>query len=235
MSFTFRDFENILSAFQYYNYETVTFKEFDPEKEFQLLLRHDVDFCPENCLKIAEKEEKIGYKSTFFFLLTSDFYNPLSNVMQSLFKKLHDLGMSIGLHFDPSAQFNHFHQAIVRKILDNEFDVYSNHKPKTYGLTNYEGMFIKSAYDEQFAWKSKYMSDSNKEWKHGHPIQMLEQFEYEGRIGKNIQLVIHPIWYQENQIGDTICFNQLNDTTRDWRIIRTHQLQVKEKEKEENV
>ncbi len=203
MSFTFKGYATILDAFKHFGYHTVTFKEFDPENEYQLLIRHDVDYYPNNCLKLAEIEQKYGFISTFFFLLTSRFYNPLSNYLQHLFINLHSKGFHLGLHYDSEAYKNDFHQYIVRQIFDNEFDVYSNHKPRTQGMKKYDGMHILSTYAKKFAWDSKYLTDSNREWKYGHPVDWLEEW---GDTGKNVQLLIHPIWYHENEKNRKHCY-----------------------------
>ena len=204
MSFTFKGYDTILDAFKHFGYYSVSFKDFNPEGDYQLLIRHDVDYYPENCTKLMIIEEELKFRSNFFFLLTSEFYNPLSNPLQELFEEIHLRGHHIGLHFDSDASiFKSImnHQAIVRQILDGEFDVYSNHKPRTQGMEEYEGIHILSTYAKQFAWDSKYLTDSNREWKYGHPVDYLEQLEGEGMSGKNIQLLIHPIWYHDQDLG----------------------------------
>ena len=212
MSFTFKGYETILDAFKHFGYFTTSFRKFDPLCNYQLLIRHDVDYFPENCLKLMEIEEKYGYKSTFFFLLSSPFYNPLSNKIQELFKEIHKRGFNIGLHYDFEAKiFNSSinHQGLIREILDGEFDIYSDHKPRKFGMKQYDGMHIKSTYEKHYAWDSKYLTDSNREWKYGHPIDYLEECEANRLLGRNIQLLIHPIWYHENEMNKNLSLLQL--------------------------
>lgn len=212
MSFSFQGYDTILDAFSHYGYYTTSFTKFNPNNDYQLLIRHDVDYYPENCRKLMIIEEELKFKSTFFFLLTSEFYNPLSNPIQELFEEIHLRGHHIGLHYDSAALiFKSImnHQAIVRQILDGEFDVYSNHKPRTQGTEKYEGIHILSTYDKQFAWDSKYLTDSNREWKYGHPIDYLQRLQAMGLLGKNIQLLIHPIWYHENIMNKNLSYLQI--------------------------
>jgi hypothetical protein len=223
MSFTFTEYGTILDAFKNFGYYTTSFDSFNPEEEYQLLIRHDVDFYPENCLKFVSLEQKFGFKSTFFFLLTSPFYNVFSNHMQELLKMLHEEKFHLGFHFDPTAEIS-FHQALIRKVLDGEFEVFSNHRPNTYGNDSYEGMHLLNAYDKKYAWDSKYLSDSNKEWKHGHPVDWLEEW---GDTGKNVQLVIHPIWYRKS--GE---FDRIEENVTSWKITKLYLTQIRSRRDE---
>ena len=53
-----------------------------------LLLRHDVDFSIEFAYRLAVAENKLNIYSTFFFMFTSNLYNPLSEHNQNLLRIL---------------------------------------------------------------------------------------------------------------------------------------------------
>jgi hypothetical protein len=151
----------------------------------------------------------VGFKSTFFFLLTSEFYNPLSNKLQIIFQELHKLGHHIGLHYDPQAYHKNIDQNIVRKILDGEFDIHSTHKPGTYGMEQYDGIQLTWTYQKEFAWDSKYVTDSNRSWKYGEPVQLLDEYLENKDTGRNFQLLIHPIWWNRTILTKEEALNVL--------------------------
>ena len=44
-----------------------------------ICLRHDIDFSVKDAYKIALIEKDMGIKANYFFMLSSNTYNPLSN------------------------------------------------------------------------------------------------------------------------------------------------------------
>ena len=54
---------------KYLNSLKLSFRKFHEniKKGKNILMRHDVDFCPEKALEIAKLEKKQNVKSTFFF------------------------------------------------------------------------------------------------------------------------------------------------------------------------
>ena len=67
-----------------------------------LILRHDIDFDVSYALRIAKIEYKLGVKSNFFFLISSNFYNLINKKTARDIRIIKKLGHQIGLHFDPS-------------------------------------------------------------------------------------------------------------------------------------
>ena len=47
-------------------------------------------------------EERNQIVSTYYILMTSDLYNPISMTSQKLIKRMSEEGFEIGLHFDPT-------------------------------------------------------------------------------------------------------------------------------------
>ena len=88
-----------------------------------MLLRHDIDFCPLRALRIAQIERKMNIKSTFFFLVNTDFYNLNSYENKNVLKEIVNLGHEIGLHFDASTlkKIN-----IINKVCKAEVKVLEN-------------------------------------------------------------------------------------------------------------
>ena len=52
--------------------------------ERSIIIRHDVDYCPLLALDLALIETKYNISSTFFFLLSSNFYNIISKQKKGL-------------------------------------------------------------------------------------------------------------------------------------------------------
>ena len=71
-------------------------------KKKSVCLRHDIDFSIEYAFQMAEMEYKNGISSSYFFMLSSNFYNIFSLESYRYITKIADLGHSISLHFDPS-------------------------------------------------------------------------------------------------------------------------------------
>jgi hypothetical protein len=66
--FTVRKYKELLDAFQEagYNFQTVEDYVRKPKSRV-VILRHDVDSWPQNAFQMAELENKLGIKSTYYF------------------------------------------------------------------------------------------------------------------------------------------------------------------------
>lgn len=65
-----------------------------------ILLRHDVEFSVPIALRMAEIENSLGIKSTYFIQLHGDFYNALEKRTLGQFQRIESLGHELALHFD---------------------------------------------------------------------------------------------------------------------------------------
>jgi hypothetical protein len=81
-------------------------KTFDESKVI-VGLRHDVDLNPFKALEMAKIEKVYRIHSTFYFLVTAEYYGTISNStmvhspgIEYLFKEIHDTGAEIGIHND---------------------------------------------------------------------------------------------------------------------------------------
>ena len=108
------------------------------------ILRHDVDFTPAGALEMAEIEAEMGIRATYYFLLTSDFYNLLSERFASVPRRIADLGHEIGLHYDlqiletvgdQSPRESLLHQAdILARLSGQPIRSIAMHNPSLSGL-----------------------------------------------------------------------------------------------------
>jgi len=184
-----------------------------PESESPVVLRHDIDNDIGKALCLAKVEHKANVKSTYFVLLSSEFYNVFSNKNREMLLHIHSLGHEIGLHFDEMNYPVFFGnlKEIVRKIemeagvlsevLGMKIRVVSMHRPSKRILdANLEIPGIVNSYSRLFLDEFKYVSDSRRRWR--EPIE-----EYvEKRIYRRLHILTHAFWYSENEmnIHDTL-------------------------------
>ena len=78
MNFTYGSYKQLIQTLKKSGYN---FTDYDKCDCFDkcVIMRHDLDFELQRALNIAEIEKEEGVFSTFFVLVTSDFYNILSS------------------------------------------------------------------------------------------------------------------------------------------------------------
>ncbi|SMO36005.1 polysaccharide deacetylase family protein [Solitalea koreensis] len=179
-------------------YEFISFSELSRPKK-QIILRHDVDFDCQLAYQLAQLEENMGVKSTYFFLVSSDSYNVASKANFEAIKAIQGLGHTISIHFDPTV-YTDFSKglevevAFFEHFFDTKVNTISIHRPNSFFL-EYDSpiMGIEHAYQSKYFKNIKYFADSTGEWRYGHPFES-EEFEQ----GKTLQILIHPIWWVIN-------------------------------------
>lgn len=95
--FTFLSFSEILIAFRENNYQINSFEAYKDgvsKTNKQLILRHDVDRFPNNTLKMAQMEAKLGIFSTYYFRIIPSVFKP------EIIKQVAALGHEIGYHYE---------------------------------------------------------------------------------------------------------------------------------------
>src|SRR5690242_1965630 len=93
-------FVELVGAFRDAGYHFRSFGDFEPER--CVIFRHDVDFSPGDAARMAAIENELGVSATYFLLLTSRFYNPLTRDTKAVIDEIVASGGRLGLHFDPS-------------------------------------------------------------------------------------------------------------------------------------
>lgn len=179
-------------------YSVVSFKEFEPNRQGQIVLRHDIDYDVGFALQCAELEHLLGIKATYFFLMRSGFYNPFGSFEQVAIERIKDLGHQISLHFDPSVyedsqieQGIKVESALFKHLYKEQVKIVSFHRPADRFLNwnrNISG--IEHTYLPKYFREMAYYSDSMGLWRYGNPF---ESDAYRNR--SNIQVLIHPVWW----------------------------------------
>ena len=162
-----------------------------------IILRHDVDYHIDYALELAKIEKKLNIKSTYFFLLRSDFYNLFSFESTNKINIIKKLGHKISLHFDDAIYNKNLKINFLRekkffeKMMNVKIDIISFHRPlKKYLQLNKKVFGISHTYQSKYMKKIKYFSDSRNKFAYGNPLSSLE---YKKNI--SMQILIHPIWW----------------------------------------
>ena len=192
-------YRRLVRGFLDHGYETRFFDDFNRD-DAHLLLRHDIDQCLQAAARLAEIEAEMGVSSTYFVLLRTEMYNPLSHDGTAAIRGIADLGHRIGLHFDPSLypdDRDAYEAAAVREctilesLLEGPVGVISFHRPAP-SLLGLPGRLAGRlhAYAQAFFSDIAYCSDSTGQWRHGHPFDHAD-------FGENraMQLLTHPVWW----------------------------------------
>lgn len=213
MNFTYGGYCSLLSLIEQSGYEIADYNNWEDTKRC-VILRHDVDNDLEKALKLAQVEQSIGVKSTYFVLVTSDFYNIFSKDNSKRISEIINYGHQIGLHFDETAYFiqqGRGYDAICEKILyeaklleavtEKPVKVVSMHRPSKEMLIEkltIPGMI--NAYGSPYFDEFKYLSDSRRHWR--EPVeQIVASAQYD-----RLQILTHAFWYgeKEKDIHDTV-------------------------------
>ena len=180
-------------------------------------LRHDVDNGLELALNMARIEKSFGITTTYYLMTSSSVYNCFSPEGREMMRELLGMGHCLGLHFclkshgqydrDSIIEGVFLEKAFLEKIFRVPISTVSFHQPvqalanpekdlksldfslKKYGLLN--------TYSTEDTAGAFYLSDSLMSFEGMDPLMFLSNTNAE-----KIQLVIHPVWYDE-EIADT--------------------------------
>lgn len=236
MEFTYNAVIELLHLIKQRGYEFCDYSSAD-ETEKAVILRHDVDLDVEAAYRMAKIENNLGIKSTYFFLVGSEFYNLLSKKTEKTIRDILLMGHQIGLHFDPMKYYikteNDYIAAVteecsvLRHIFgDKTVCVFSIHRPSKNLLDSdisVDGII--NAYSNRFFKEYEYFSDSRMYWKKD-VLSAVNGSKY-----NRMQILIHPIWYADTNsdiIGRLSAFcadkqaaiyENLNDNISDFNSI----------------
>lgn len=143
-------------------------------------------------------------KSTYFVLLTSDFYNVFSKDSCDGLKRIQDAGHEIGLHFD-EVRYSGISVDGVKEKISEECEVFSHaigmpittvsmHRPSKQILdANLCIPGVVNSYGKVFFQDFKYLSDSRRHWR--EPVSEIIQ----SREFNRLHILTHAFWYNEEE------------------------------------
>ena len=234
MRFTYNAYKQLITSLKDREYVFSDYLNYS-QYEYAVILRHDIDMDIERALDLAKLEASLGVKSTYYVLISSDFYNAFSKKNIYLLQKIKDCGHDIGLHFDEEKYEKR--EINVPDAIEKELDILesflggdsrvisvSMHRPSQQTLdSNYvirSGNVINS-YGAEFFKNFKYISDSRRNWRED-VLEIVNQKQY-----NRLHILTHPIWYyeEEKDVRTVLkefchqkvfqCYESLSDNIRD--------------------
>lgn len=235
MEFTYNAYRDLLillreKGYVYSNYHNYM------RADKTVILRHDIDMDIAKSLKMAEIETKMGVSSTYFVLVTSNFYNIFSKENQDMLRRLYEMGHEVGLHFD-EAKYDE--EADLVRAMEQEAVLLaqctghpvrslSMHRPSRKTLeADYiiqEGQIVNS-YGTEFFKNHKYVSDSRRNWR-----ENVQEIVRSG-VYDRLHVLTHAFWYDEKEqtakeslknfceSRTGVCYAWMQDNVRDLQEI----------------
>lgn len=205
MPFTYAGYIQLLNLLKENGYEIADYHNW---KEYDkcAILRHDVDYDMARAFSMARVEYGQGVRSTYFVLLTSNFYNIYSSRNRGLLREIKGMGHTIGLHFDEMAYPEETGKAeqvvrnieaelnILSEVMQNDITVFSYHRP-TKAILDAEINVERAtnSYGHTFFRQFKYLSDSRMHWR--EPVADIIQ---EGQYSR-LHILTHSFWYCDEE------------------------------------
>lgn len=205
MEFTYDSYGNLIELLKVKGYSVVTYKNWMNESRC-VILRHDIDNDIEKSLELAKIEKQLGIVSTYFVLVTSDFYNVFSAKNEKLLHAIIDCGHEIGLHFDEvrypmiktpeDAKEKIIEETdLLSMAIGKRVDAVSMHRPSKMMLeADLRIPGIINSYGQEYFKGFKYVSDSRRRWR--EPVEeIVSSGEYD-----RLHILTHAIWYNKTEL-----------------------------------
>lgn len=205
MKFTYDGYRNLLEKIRSKGYQTTDYKNWK-KSDRCVILRHDIDNDIDKAVRLSELERIGGVNSTYFVLLSSDFYNVFSKKSNDGLRQILANGHTIGLHFDEVRypELSGDIEAVKEKIMEeaeilsravgSKIDTVSMHRPSRAVLdADLKIPGIINSYGRTYFKEFKYLSDSRRRWR--EPVEeIVESGEY-----KRLHILTHAFWYNETE------------------------------------
>jgi hypothetical protein len=201
----------------------------NPPKSPCVLWRHDIDFSMQLALEMAQLENEVGIKSTYFILLHSEFYNLLDAADAKCVEQIIALGHSIGLHFDihfynvkEQDQLNEYllvEKNLLEKTFHQAIKTFSFHKNNEFTMNCQEEYYagMVNTYASVFQKDFGYASDSNGYWRFERLYDFLTTTKHQ-----YIQVLTHPEWWTKEIMSPLQkvekVLQQRTDRTLSWYV-----------------
>lgn len=182
-----------------------------PAQPQTIIMRHDIDFDLAQARALAQREQALGIKSTYFFLVRTELYNIFSKDGSNHIRSIIDMGHDIGVHFDTTAYADQSSDSLragvqqEMKMLADWFGIVvkalSFHRPNPAVLADGAGEITKPylhAYQDIYTKHRVYFSDAQGLWRFGHPFDS-DAF----KSGAPLQILTHPIWWRKGEAGNS--------------------------------
>lgn len=177
----------------------------NPKDNF-IVMRHDIDLSLKHALRLAEIENSLDIKSTYF-IRTEGIFNPFDKQNLEILKKILKFGHEIGFHYEfKEGSLDYFKKYFLKNKKNFETllgkNIYGAALHNSKKLNNSNSInklnivedFLKEldleydAYSDTFLKKMRYISDSSYRWRDGC---MCSHMKKETKLC----ILTHPIWW----------------------------------------
>ena len=209
-NFTYNHYKEAINTAKDLGFSFLSMHDFmtrKPKGKF-IIMRHDVDISIRHALKMAQEENSLGIKSTYFIRINK-ILDAFSKKNSGMLRRIAKLGHEIGLHYDSDViNIKDFKAYLLNKKrkLENVVGVKiygaALHKVKRLDGTkeikelNFIEQFLNEfdlrydAYSRKFLNGTIYISDSARHWKHGCLCKNI-------RDHSRLYVLTHPIWWSD--------------------------------------
>ncbi|HBI63246.1 MAG TPA: hypothetical protein DDY31_18900 [Lachnospiraceae bacterium] len=199
MKFTYESYADMIKHLGNMEYQFADYRSWK-DSEKSVILRHDVDYSLQKAAEFSGIEREMGVQSTYFVLLSTNFYNVHSLKSKNYIRQIMDNGGKIGLHFDETQYDIHTEEElekclygeaeILSDITGVETGVVSMHRPSEKFLSeNRKFGHIINSYGKLYFNEMKYLSDSRRNWR-----ENVDEIIRQGTYWR-LHILIHPFWY----------------------------------------
>lgn len=199
MYFTYDGYLKLINLLKEKNYQFCNYLNCD-NYDKPVIFRHDIDYLLKKALEMARLEYKNNIISTFFVLLSTDFYNVFSKKSNKILKEIMGLGHHIGLHFDEKRyeisggkELEYWverESEILAYAIGKEIEVVSMHRPSKWIVeSDIQFERIINSYSKKFLSDFKYLSDSRMRWRED-VLGIVESEKY-----NKLHILTHSFWY----------------------------------------
>jgi hypothetical protein len=212
MDYTYRSYEALLDSIRACGRTICAFRDVRDAESF-VVLRHDVDYSVVKACEMAERERRLGVRSTYFLLLTSPYYNLLAGDNLSAARDIVGMGHEVGLHYDTDVFSELDDAGQARKVVElaqflagsvgTEVTSIAQHNPSETSVRLRVPEYV-DAYGDRFFRDIAYVSDSRRLF--GTPD--LDEFV---RAHVRSQLLIHPLWWHDTEQSRWQSFAAIRD------------------------
>ena len=228
MEFTYDSYRRLLYLLAQHGYQTADYHNWKNTSRC-VIIRHDIDNSLDSAVEFAMLEQEFGVKSTYFVLVSTDFYNVFSRKSREQIQCIQSAGHTIGLHFDEVAypgcvgEIDKIQERILQEahLLQNvtgtPVTTVSMHRPSEDILSaDLRIPGIVNSYSKLFFKQFKYLSDSRCNWR--EPVLDIIESEQYSRI----HLLTHAFWYHSNEQNIT---KTVSDFIKSGNLVFYHAMQ----------
>lgn len=203
MQFTYEFYITMIAALKKKNYIFTDYDDCGRHKKI-VVLRHDIDTSLDKAVELANLEAELGVKSTYFVLLSSEFYNVIAKDSREKIKEIQNAGHDIGLHFDELNYDKTCRKGIqsliikevciLEEVLQTKIKSVSMHRPSRETLeADYNFGSVINSYGKKFFKEFKYVSDSRRRWRED-VMEIIQSGKYD-----KLHILTHAFWYHDKE------------------------------------